>query len=213
MGIGRLLAGFIEEVPPSSAALRPRRGVVVLACMDPRIAPERILGLEPGDAHVIRNAGGVVTDDVVQSIGISQRELGTRAIVVLHHTGCTGMKARRPGVRSEEGLHDAVEALRRDVRLDHRDRVSGALYDTVGQVLLEGGHPRVVDDHTHAPAPARRANGASPRLHGPAAAHGPRCAWCGRPFGGVGSARRDARRRYCGDLCRIAARRGAHHPR
>jgi Carbonic anhydrase len=209
--IGRLIQGIAEDPRSSRSDGHPRRAVAVLTCMDPRLDPERILGLDPGDAHVIRNAGGVITDDVVQSIGISQRELGTRAIIVLHHTGCSGVKARRPGVRAEVALHDAVEALRHDVRLVHHQWVSGALYDTVGQVLLEGGRPRGLDDHSHAPAPARRA-GSPYRTYAPAAALSRRCAWCGRPFGGVGSGRRDARRRYCGDLCRIAARRGARQP-
>lgn len=207
-GIGRLIQG-IAEAPRSSSGGRPRRAVAVVTCMDPRLEPERILGLDPGDAHVIRNAGGAITDDVVQSIGISQREMGTRAIIVLYHTGCVGMQARRPGVRTEVALHDAVEALRRDVRLVHHQWVSGALYDTAGRVLLEGGRPRGVDDHSHAPAPARHATAPSHGAHAPAATLTRRCAWCGRPFGGVGSGRRDARRRYCGDLCRIAAKRGS----
>lgn len=213
--LGRLLQGLLDDPRASSSDGRPRRSVAVLTCMDPRLDPERILGLDPGDAHVIRNAGGVITDDVVQSIGISQRELGTRAIIVLHHTGCTGMRARRPGVRAEVALHDAVEALRHDVRLVHHQWVSGALYDTVGHMLLEGRGHRDPDGHAHANAHAhsRPSPVSSPRTHGPGTTAAARCAWCGRPFGGVGTRRRDARRRYCGDLCRIAARRGARGPR
>jgi hypothetical protein len=219
--IGRLMRGLMEDPRSPQADAHPRRGVAILTCMDPRLEPERILGLQPGDATVVRNAGGAVTDDAVQSIGISQRILGTRAIIVLHHTGCTGTKARLPGLRAETALHNAVEALRHDARLVHRDRVSGALYDTVGRALVHAPRPGTASDSPHAhPAAAKasphRGEGPPHRGEGPTAARAPRCAWCGRPFGGVGTARRDARRRYCGDLCRIAARwgaRGAHGAR
>src|SRR5256884_1653928 len=66
----------------------PAKGVVVLACMDARLNPYGILGLQEGDAHVIRNAGGVVSDDVIRSIAISQRLLGTEEIILIHHTDC-----------------------------------------------------------------------------------------------------------------------------
>src|SRR5215471_18315372 len=66
----------------------PARRVAVVACMDARINPYGLLGLSEGDAHVIRNAGGVVSDDVVRSLAISQRLLGTREIVLIHHSDC-----------------------------------------------------------------------------------------------------------------------------
>jgi carbonic anhydrase len=66
----------------------PGRKVAVVACMDARLDPARALGLEEGDAHVIRNAGGVVTDDAIRSLAISQRLLGTEEIVLIHHTDC-----------------------------------------------------------------------------------------------------------------------------
>src|SRR6478609_8000690 len=68
--------------------LPPAKGVVVLACMDARLNPYGILGLNEGDAHVIRNAGGVVTDDEIRSLSISQRLLGTEEIILIHHTDC-----------------------------------------------------------------------------------------------------------------------------
>jgi carbonic anhydrase len=68
--------------------LPPAKKVAVLACMDARLDPARVLGLEEGDAHVIRNAGGVVTDDEIRSLAISQRLLGTEEIVLIHHTDC-----------------------------------------------------------------------------------------------------------------------------
>ena len=68
--------------------LPPGKGVAVLACMDARVNPYGILGLQEGDAHVIRNAGGVVTDDAIRSLAISQRLLGTEEIILIHHTDC-----------------------------------------------------------------------------------------------------------------------------
>ena len=68
--------------------LPPGRKVAVLACMDARLDPARVLGLEEGDAHVIRNAGGVVSEDAIRSLAISQHLLGTEEIVILHHTDC-----------------------------------------------------------------------------------------------------------------------------
>ena len=71
-----------------SLPLPPAKKLAVLACMDARLDVHRILGLEPGDAHVIRNAGGAVTDDAIRSLLISQRLLGTEEIILVHHTGC-----------------------------------------------------------------------------------------------------------------------------
>src|SRR5436305_14821889 len=68
--------------------LPPATRVAVLACMDARLDPARVLGLEEGDAHVIRNAGGVVTDDAIRSLAISQRLLGTEEIILIHHSDC-----------------------------------------------------------------------------------------------------------------------------
>jgi carbonic anhydrase len=68
--------------------LPPAKKVAVVACMDARLDPARVLGLEEGDAHVIRNAGGVVTDDEIRSLAISQRLLGTEEVVLIHHTDC-----------------------------------------------------------------------------------------------------------------------------
>jgi carbonic anhydrase len=68
--------------------LPPGRGVAILACMDARLNVYGALGLREGDAHVIRNAGGVVTDDEIRSLAISQRLLGTREIILIHHTDC-----------------------------------------------------------------------------------------------------------------------------
>jgi carbonic anhydrase len=77
-------SGFDKSDLPVPPALK----VAVVACMDARLIPTRVLGLNEGDAHVIRNAGGVVTDDTIRSLAISQRLLGTEEIVLMHHTGC-----------------------------------------------------------------------------------------------------------------------------
>jgi len=74
---------FGEQLP-----MPPGRQVAVVACMDARLDVYRILGLRPGEAHVIRNAGGVVTDDAIRSLTISQRLLGTNEIILIHHTDC-----------------------------------------------------------------------------------------------------------------------------
>lgn len=70
------------------ASGRPLRQLVVVTCMDARIDPAAAFGLAPGDAHVLRNAGGVVTDDVIRSLVVSQRQLGTTEIALVHHSGC-----------------------------------------------------------------------------------------------------------------------------
>jgi carbonic anhydrase len=73
---------------PGVLASPPSLRVAVVACMDARIDPIQLLGLRPGEAHVIRNAGGVVTDDVIRSLAVSQRKLGTTEVMLLHHTKC-----------------------------------------------------------------------------------------------------------------------------
>jgi carbonic anhydrase len=80
----RYVAGFGQGALPAAPALK----VAIVACMDARLDPARALGFAEGDAHVIRNAGGVVTDDVIRSLAISQYHLGTEEIVLLHHTAC-----------------------------------------------------------------------------------------------------------------------------
>jgi carbonic anhydrase len=82
--------------------LPPAKHVAVLACMDARIDVYRVLGLHEGEAHVIRNAGGVVTDDEIRSLAISQRLLGTKEIILIHHTDC-GMLTF-----SDEDFRDAI---------------------------------------------------------------------------------------------------------
>jgi carbonic anhydrase len=97
----------------------PRRQLFVLACMDARVDPLRLLGLRPGDAHVVRNAGGRVTDDVIRSLVLSSALLGTRHAVVIHHTDC-GL-----GTTTDEQLR----ARLRDHGVDVGDMAIGAFGD------------------------------------------------------------------------------------
>jgi carbonic anhydrase len=115
------------EVP-----LRPARKVAVLACMDSRMDLVGLLGLELGDAHMIRNAGGVVTDDAIRSLAISQRMLGTREIVLLHHTDC-GMQTFSDDdfKRSllDEDVRQSIARIQASPFIPHKDSVRGFVYD------------------------------------------------------------------------------------
>ena len=94
--------------------LPPARHVAVVACMDARLNVYGILGLAEGDAHVIRNAGGVVTDDGIRSLAISQRLLGTREIILIHHTDCGMLTFTdddfKAGIQAETGIKPAWSA-------------------------------------------------------------------------------------------------------
>ena len=79
---------YTERRGTTAVPMRPARGMAVLTCMDARIQPFAVLGLEPGDAHVIRNAGGRVSEDAIRSLIVSTNLLGTREIVVIQHTDC-----------------------------------------------------------------------------------------------------------------------------
>ena len=142
---------------PPAAARSPRRHLLIVTCMDSRIDNFALFGLEVGDAHILRNAGGVVTDDMIRSIAISQRKLGTREIVLMHHTDCgmttiteDGFKAdleTETGVRPEwavESFSDPVsdvrqsmERLRRSPFLLDREQLRGFVYDVDSGELVE----------------------------------------------------------------------------
>jgi carbonic anhydrase len=81
-------AGYVAGFAKGDLPLPPAKKVAVLACMDARLDPARALGLQEGDAHVIRNAGGVASEDALRSLVISQRLLGTEEIILVHHTDC-----------------------------------------------------------------------------------------------------------------------------
>ena len=129
--------------------LPPAKGVAVVACMDARLDVYRILGLNEGEAHVIRNAGGVVTDDEIRSLAISQRLLGTKEIILIHHTDCGMLTFTDDGfkksIQDETGIKPAWSAeaftdLDEDVRqsiarikaspfVASKDSVRGFVYD------------------------------------------------------------------------------------
>src|SRR5690349_23655933 len=79
---------YAARFDKADLAQAPAKKLVIVACMDARLIPTRVLGLDEGDAHVIRNAGGVVTDDTIRSLAISQHGLGTEEIILIHHTDC-----------------------------------------------------------------------------------------------------------------------------
>lgn len=126
----------------------PARSLLILTCMDCRVLPREIFGLEPGDAHVLRNAGGRVTPDVLRSALLSTQLMAVDQVVVLHHTRCGGGKSnqalssalREAGVEDPPaelyGAEDTVDALRADLEALRSDthlpddlRVAGYLYD------------------------------------------------------------------------------------
>src|SRR5881409_1843069 len=116
---------YAETFDKGGLALPPARGIAIVACMDARLNPHALLGLQEGDAHVIRNAGGVITDDEIRSLAISQRLLGTEEIILIHHTDC-GMltftdDAFKSQIEQETGIKpewaaEAFSDLEADVR-------------------------------------------------------------------------------------------------
>src|ERR1700716_2580908 len=92
---------YAASFDKGSLPMPPAKHVAVVACMDARLNPYGLLGLNEGDAHVIRNAGGVVSDDVVRSLAISQRLLGTREIILIHHTDCGMLTFKDDDVKAQ----------------------------------------------------------------------------------------------------------------
>ena len=137
--------------------LPPGKKVAVVACMDARLNPYGVLGLEEGDAHVIRNAGGVVTDDEIRSLAISQRLLGTEEIILIHHTDCGMLTFHdddfKAQVQAETGIKpewaaEAFSDLDEDVRqsiarikaspfIPKKDAVRGFVYEVESGRLRE----------------------------------------------------------------------------
>jgi carbonic anhydrase len=137
--------------------LPPAKGTAVVACMDARLNPYGVLGLSEGDSHVIRNAGGVVTDDVIRSLTISQRLLGTNEIILIHHTDCgmltfTDDQFKR-AIQDDTGIKppwaaEAFPDLNEDVRqsinrikaspfIPHTDAIRGFVFDVATGKLNE----------------------------------------------------------------------------
>jgi carbonic anhydrase len=137
--------------------LPPAKKVAVVACMDARIVPSRLLGIHEGDAHVIRNAGGVITDDEIRSLAISQRLLGTEEIILIHHTDCGMLTFTdddfKKAIEDDTGIRptwsaEAFSDLDGDVRqsiarikaspfIPRKDSVRGFVYDVEDGSLRE----------------------------------------------------------------------------
>jgi carbonic anhydrase len=148
---------YAEQFDKGDLPLPPARKVAVLACMDARLNPYGILGLTEGDAHVIRNAGGVVTDDEIRSLAISQRLLGTEEIILIHHTDCgmltfTDDEFKRSiqdetGIKPEwaaEAFGDLDEDVRQSIArikaspfIPNKDGVRGFVYEVESGRLRE----------------------------------------------------------------------------
>jgi carbonic anhydrase len=148
---------FAEPLTARHLDVRPARQLAIVTCMDSRLDVFAALGLGDGEAHVLRNAGGVITDDVIRSLAISQRLLGTREVMLIHHTDCGMEKISDDGFRAElqeaTGVSPAfavesftdVEAdvrqsilrVRRSSFLPHRETVRGFVYDVDTHRLRE----------------------------------------------------------------------------
>lgn len=135
----------------------PSRQLAIVTCMDCRIDLPRALNLQTGEAHILRNAGGAVTADMIRSLAISQRKLGTREVMVIHHTKCGMQTITEDGFRAElqretgiapsfaiEAFSDIEEDVRQSVRrvrrsefLPYRDQVRGFVLDVDTQELVE----------------------------------------------------------------------------
>jgi carbonic anhydrase len=142
-------AAYAESFDKGDMPLPPARGVAVVACMDARLDAHKILGLKEGDAHVIRNAGGVITDDEIRSLTISQRLLGTREIILIHHTDCGMLTFSEDDLKQQiheevgmkphfsmESFSDLEEDVRQSIRrirvnpfIPHKDSVRGFIYE------------------------------------------------------------------------------------
>jgi carbonic anhydrase len=150
-------AGYASRFDDAELEVAPRRRLAVVACMDSRMDIFEILGLGNGEAHIIRNAGGVITDDVIRSLCISQRLLGTREVVMLHHTDCGLQKVDEAEFRDElerelgvkpwwalesfdDPYRDVAQSMRRlkmTPFVPHRDHIRGFVYDVTTGAVIE----------------------------------------------------------------------------
>jgi carbonic anhydrase len=150
-------AEYARRFDKAGIPLPPAKKVAVVTCMDARVSPYVMLGLTEGDAHVIRNAGGVVTDDEIRSLAISQRLLGTEEVMVIHHTDCgmltfsddefrrqiqeeTGVKpqwAAEAFPELEEDVRQSVARIKASPFIPRKDGVRGFVYDVETGALRE----------------------------------------------------------------------------
>jgi carbonic anhydrase len=148
---------FAGSLPERHLDVRPSRELAIVTCMDSRLDVFAALGLGNGEAHVLRNAGGVITDDVIRSLAISQRLLGTREVMLIHHSDCGMEKISDDGFRAElreetgvapafaiesfgdleADVRQSILRVRRSAFLPHRDAVRGFVYDVDSHRLRE----------------------------------------------------------------------------
>src|SRR3569833_2894951 len=146
-----------EETPGNQTTPKPTLQVAVLTCMDARIRVFELFGLLQGESHVLRNAGGVVTDDMIRSLALSQRKLGTREVLIVQHTECglsmvteydfkdelesdTGLRPTwsvEAFRNVENSVRTSVERVRRSAYLPHTENVRGFVYDVKTGKLSE----------------------------------------------------------------------------
>jgi carbonic anhydrase len=149
--------GFADSLPSRHLDVEPSRRLAVVTCMDSRLDVFAALGLQDGEAHILRNAGGVVTDDTIRSLAISQRKLGTREVMLIHHTDCGMQKLTDDGFRDElreatgvapafaiesfvdvdVDVRQSILRVRRSAFVPHRDSVRGFVYDVDTHRLRE----------------------------------------------------------------------------
>ncbi len=155
--IDELLANSQTSDVPHHVDIHPSLQLAIVTCMDSRLDVFAALGLADGQAHILRNAGGVITDDVIRSLAISQRLLGTKGVMVIHHTDCGMEKITDDGFRAElqadtgvapafaietftdveADIRQSVARIRHSMFVPHRDRVRGFLYDVDSHSLTE----------------------------------------------------------------------------
>jgi len=148
---------FAEPLADRHLDVEPSRRLAIVTCMDSRLDVFAALGLGDGEAHVLRNAGGVVSDDVIRSLAISQRRLGTREIMLIHHSDCGMEKITDEGFRVEleeatgilpefpiqsftsvdDSVRLSLDRVRRSPFIPHRDSVRGFVYDVDTHRLRE----------------------------------------------------------------------------
>jgi carbonic anhydrase len=148
---------FADSLPEQHLDVRPSRELAIVTCMDSRLDVFAALGLGNGEAHVLRNAGGVITDDVIRSLAISQRLLGTREVMLIHHSDCGMEKITDDGFRAElreqtgvapafaiesfgeveADVRQSILRVQRSAFIPHRDAVRGFVYDVDTHRLRE----------------------------------------------------------------------------
>ncbi len=148
---------FAASLPVQHLDVRPRRRLAIVTCMDSRLDVFAALGLHHGEAHILRNAGGVITDDVIRSLAVSQRRLLTREVMLVHHTDCGMQTLTDDGFRAElqeasgvapafaiesftdldADVRQSLRRVRRSPFLLHRDRIRGFVYDVHTHDLRE----------------------------------------------------------------------------